>query len=275
MKPWHEVVASLEVDARRGTFPRALPADSGSAAAVVWTDPAPRPEAESAPDEVGDRGGRDPLTGLACRAALVHALQDALVLPAESAPFAVALVDLDGFRATNQGLGYAAGDRLLHTAARRLETCLRRGDTLVRFGSDEFAILLVDVQSSDAARVGDRLQAALCAPLDLGGNVLCPQASVGIAVRAPHHARPEDVIRDAERALSRARAAGKGRSEVFDPGLDPRAVTLSQLEAALRRAIDSEDFRTHYEPMVSVKGGQVTGFEILLWRRSGGVRARR
>jgi EAL domain-containing protein (putative c-di-GMP-specific phosphodiesterase class I) len=62
---------------------------------------------------------------------------------------------------------------------------------------------------------------------------------------------------------------------VFDPGLDPRAATLSQLEAALRRAIDSEDFRTHYEPMVSVKGGQVTGFEILLWRRSGGVRARR
>ena len=94
-------------------------------------------------------------------------------------------------------------------------------------------------------------------------------------MRAPHHARPEDVLRDAERAVGRARAAGKGRSEVFDPALDPRAATLSQLEAALRRAIDSEDFRTHYEPMVSVKGGQVSGFEILLWRRSGGVRPRR
>jgi len=274
VEPWHEVVASLEVDARRGTFLRSVPAPGS--AAVVWTDPtAPSPIAEASPEEVGDRSARDPLTGLACRATLLASLQGALDIPVESAPFAVALIDLDGFRATNQGLGYAAGDRLLHAAARRLETCLRRGDTLVRFGSDEFAILLADVQPADAPRIGDRLQAALSAPIDLGGTVLCPQASVGIVVRSAHHVRPEDVIRDAERALGRARAAGKGRSEVFDPGLDPRAATLSQLEAALRRAIDSEDFRTHYEPMVSVKGGQVTGFEILLWRRSGGVRARR
>lgn len=275
VEPWHEVVASLEVDARRGTFARALPTAPDGAAVVVWTDPAAPASVESAPEEVGDRGARDPLTGLACRASLVRALQDALATPPGSATFAVAVIDLDGFRSTNQGLGYAAGDRLLHAAARRLETCLRRGDTLVRFGSDEFAILLADVQPADAVRVGDRLQAALSAPIDLSGTVLCPQASVGIAVRAAHHARPEDVLRDAERALGRARAAGKGRSEVFDPGVDPRASTLTQLEAALRRAIDSEDFRTHYEPMVSVKGGQVTGFEVLLWRRSGGMRARR
>jgi diguanylate cyclase (GGDEF)-like protein len=273
VEPWHEVVASLEVDARRGTFLRPVPDPAG--ATVVWTDPASRPVAEAPPEEVGDRSARDPLTGLACRATLVRALQEALEAPVESVPFAVALIDLDGFRATNQGLGYAAGDRLLHAAARRLETCLRRGDTLVRFGSDEFAILLTDLQPVDAGRVGDRLQAALSAPIDLSGTVLCPQASVGIAVRSPHHARPEDVLRDAERALGRARAAGKGRSEVFDPAQDPRAATLSQLEAALRRAIDSEDFRTHYEPMVSVKGGQVTGFEILLWRRSGAMRGPR
>jgi len=272
VKPWHEVVASLEVDARRGTFPRAIP--DVAAASVVWTDPSPAP-AEAAPDEVGDLSGRDPLTGLPCRAALVRAVQQALETPAEAAPFAVALIDIDGFRATNQALGYAAGDRLLHAAARRLETCLRRGDTLVRFGSDEFAILLTDVEPADAARVGERLQAALGAPIDLGGTVVCPQASVGIAMRGLPHARPEDLLRDAERALGRARASGKGRSEVFDPAADPRAATLSQLEAALRRAIDSEDFRTHYEPMVSVKGGQVTGFEVLLWRRSGGMRARR
>ena len=274
MKPWHEVVASLEVDARRGTFPRAVPDPGG--AAVVWGDPvltAP-PGVEASPAEVGDRGGRDPLTGLLCRAALVQNIQAELEGASERV-FAVAVVDLDGFRAANQILGYAAGDRLLHASARRLETCLRRGDTLVRFGSDEFAILLADLQPGDGSRVAERLQAALSAPIDLGGTVLCPQASVGIALRAAHHARPEDVLRDAERALSRARAAGKGRWEIFDPTMDPRAVTLSQLEAALRRAIDSEDFRTHYEPMVSVKGGQVTGFEILLWRRSGAMRARR
>lgn len=273
MKPWHEVVASLEVDARRGTFPRAV--SDVAAASVVWTDPSPAAGAESAPENVGDCAGRDPLTGLLCRAALVRTLQMALETPAEAAPFAVALIDIDGFRATNQGLGYSAGDRLLHAAARRLETCLRREDTLVRFGSDEFAILLTDVQPADAARVGERLQSALGAPIDLGGTVVCPQASVGIVMRGVQHTRPEEILRDAERALGRARAAGKGRSEVFDPRADPRAATLSQLEAALRRAIDSEDFRTHYEPMVSVKGGQVTGFEILLWRRSGGLRARR
>jgi len=273
VEPWHEVVASLEVDARRGTFPRAVPDASG--AAVVGSDPlAADPPLAGPPAEVGDRGGRDPLTGLPARAALVQSLQEALAAPPER-PFAVAMVDLDGFRAINQDLGYAVGDRLLHASARRLETCLRRGDTLARFGSDEFAILLVDLQPGDAGRVAERLQAALSAPLDVGEIVLCPQVSVGIAVRAPHHARPEDVLRDAERALGRARAAGKGRSEVFDPALDPRALTLSQLEAALRRALDSDDFRTHYEPMVSVKGGQVTGFEILLWRRSGALRARR
>jgi len=274
VKPWQEVVAPLEVDARRATFPRAVP--DPATADVVWGDPVPTstPSAETTPEEVGDHSARDPLTGLASRAALVRSLHEVLAAPPERV-FAVALVDLDGFRAANQALGYAAGDRLLHASARRLETCLRRGDTLVRFGSDEFAILLADLQPADAGRVAERLQAALSAPLDVGGTVLCPQASVGVAVRAAHHARAEDVIRDAERALSRARALGKGRSEVFDPSMDPRAVTLSQLEAALRRAIDSEDFRTHYEPMVSVKGGQVTGFEILLWRRSGAMRARR
>src|SRR5262249_51148639 len=183
-----EVVASLEVDARRGTFPRALPESAGST--VVWTDPTPRPAAESVPEEVGDRSGRDPLTGLLCRAALIRALKDALATPAESAPFAAALLALHGFRATTRGLGSPAGDRLLHTAARPLEPCLRRGDPLVRFGSDEFAIIIADVQPADASRVGDRLQAALGAPIDLGGTVMCPQASVGIAVRAPHHARP-------------------------------------------------------------------------------------
>ncbi|HUG54845.1 MAG TPA: diguanylate cyclase [Vicinamibacteria bacterium] len=264
MEPWQEAIGPLDVDARRGSFPRVVP-----------EPPLPAPAAEATPCEVGDQAAHDPLTGLSCRASLIRSLQELLLRPLEVSPFAVAIVDLDGFRATNQALGYAAGDRLLHATARRLETCLRRGDTLVRFGSDEFAILLADLHAADATRVGERLQAALSAPLDLGATVLCPQASVGIAVRGPHQSRPEDILRDAERALGRARAAGKGRYDVFDPRLDPRAMTLSQLEASLRRAIDSEDFRTHYEPMVSVKGGQVTGFEVVLWRKSGGGRARR
>ncbi|PYQ52054.1 MAG: hypothetical protein DMF78_11965, partial [Acidobacteria bacterium] len=127
VKPWQEVVAPLEVDARRATFPRAVP--DPATADVVWGDPvaAARPAAETTPEEVGDHSARDPLTGLASRAALVRSLHEVLAAPPERV-FAIALVDLDGFRAANQALGYAAGDRLLHAAARRLETCLRRGD---------------------------------------------------------------------------------------------------------------------------------------------------
>ena len=274
VQPWHEVVASLEVDARRGTFLRAVPVPG--AATTVWSEPAPRPLAEAPPEEVGDRRARDPLTGLCSRATLVRVLQEALEAPVESASFAVAMIDLDGFRATNQGLGYAAGDRVAahHRAPPRDLPAPRGHARPLRLGR----VRDPPRRRAGRGRGAHRRPAAgrpQRAPRPRRRPCVCPQASVGLAVRAAHHTRPEDVLRDAERALGRARAAGKGRSEVFDPGLDPRAATLSQLEAALRRAIDSEDFRTHYEPMVSVKGGQVTGFEILLWRRSAGSRLRR
>src|SRR4029079_2843800 len=98
VQPWHEVVASLEIDARRGTFLRAVPAPD--AATTVWSEPVARPVVEAPPEEVGDRSARDPLTGLCSRAALVRVLQEALEAPIESASFAVAMIDLDGFRAT-------------------------------------------------------------------------------------------------------------------------------------------------------------------------------
>jgi GGDEF domain-containing protein len=223
VEPWHEVVASLEVDARRGTFLRPVPAGS---ATVVWADPAATPPiAEASPVEVGDRSARDPLTGLACRAAILSLLQGVLDIPVESAPFAVALIDLDGFRATNQALGYAAGDRLLHAAARRLETCLRRGDTLVRFGSDEFAILLADVQPADAARIGDRLRPR-SAPIDLGGPSCARRPAWASWCARPSRA-PEDVIRDAERALDAPAPPGRA---------DPRCSTPRSTRGPRRSA---------------------------------------
>jgi diguanylate cyclase (GGDEF)-like protein len=215
----------------------------------------------------------DPLTGLADRRVLVERLRASLATEEEPGP-AVLLVDLDGFRSVNYSLGWDAGDRLLCEVARRLRSALRDADMVARFGSDEFAVLLDGVDTAAAEDVARRILEEVSEPIELGGLELFPLACIGVAVRAPAHGRAEDLMRDAERALVRARAFGKGRIEVFDPGLDARALTLSQLEVALRRALDNDEFRTHYEPMVSVKGGQVAGFEVLLWRKSSPPAAR-
>jgi diguanylate cyclase (GGDEF)-like protein len=211
---------------------------------------------------------RDPITGLPDRNSFLSRLQRELGRTRGSAPFAVALVDLDDFKALNHTLGYAAGDALLAQVARRLETCLRRGDVLARFDADEFAIIMDEVDASTASSVCERILEALAVPFIVTGQEACPLASVGMAVRHAGHTRPEDIFRDADRALSRAKALGGGRCEVFEADMDARALALSQLEVALRRALESPEFQNHYQPIISVKGGQVAGFEVLLWRKS-------
>ena len=184
---------------------------------------------------------------------------------------AVLMVDIDGFKALNYGLGWETGDLVLREILRRLAGVLRHGDLVARLGGDEFAILLEDAHLPVATEVAARVQEAVSAQLDIGGFEIFPTACVGLALRTDAHVRPEDLMKDAERALGRARAFGRGRIEVFDSELDARALTIWELEVALRRALDSAEFRTHYEPMLSVKGGQVAGFEVLLWRKSAGT----
>jgi predicted signal transduction protein with EAL and GGDEF domain len=168
----------------------------------------------------------------------------------------------------NYGFGWEEGARLLREVARRLALAVREADVVSRLASDTFAVLLHQAEPREAQDVARRILDVLSASFELGGLEVCPLACLGIASQAPGHTRAEDLLRDAERALSRAKAFGRGRIETFDAGLDARALTLWQLEVALRRALDSEDFRNHYEPMVSMKGGQVAGFEVLLWRKS-------
>lgn len=205
------------------------------------------------------------------RAELIASLERRMARDDEG--IAVALVDLDGFKALNQDHGYAAGDRVLAATLMRLQGAV--GSAVVaRFGSDEFAVLLGGVDAAAAQGIADRLVAAVAEPVSIDGASVRLGASVGIACRTASQARPEDVLRDADRALSRARTLGGSRASVHDPVASGRPLALAELEVALRRALDTDEFREHYQPIVSVKGGQVAGFEVHLWRRSAGGRRR-
>jgi diguanylate cyclase (GGDEF)-like protein len=260
MKPaWHEVVASLETSLARG-------ANGASTAA-------PRPVPMRWREPVADRPpARLRAPSAPTRAELIAEIERRLAMGAEG--LAVALLDIDAFKVVNQDQGYAVGDRVLELTGARLAGAAA-GGMAARFGSDEFAVVLDGVEPARALASADRLLAAVSEPLALGGVSLRIGASAGIACRAEAHARPEDLVRDADRALSRARTLGGGRAVAHDANVSGRPLALAELEAALRRALDTDDFREHFQPIVSVKGGQVAGFEVHLWRRSGSNGKRR
>jgi diguanylate cyclase (GGDEF)-like protein len=233
-------------------------------------------EVKRAQDELLRSTLRDGLTGLPNRTGFLEVLDRAVARPGTGG-YAVLLVNLDGFKGVNDAVGYRGGDQVLLEAARRLETILRSGDVLARFAGDEFVILLEDVPDArrDASCVADRVLAVLSEPVDVAGQAMSPRASVGIAIGA-RGARPDAVLHEAETAMFRAKVQGKSRYQVFDGPYDARSMSLLRVEVELRRALEREEFRTHYAPTLAVKGGRVTGFEVLLWRRSGpGQAARR
>ena len=276
MKPaWHEVVASLETSIARGsnglaTAPAVAPRPS---LPMRWHDPvSDRPAPAAAPAPALQPRPR-PAAAVPTRAELLAELERRLARNADG--LAVAVVDLDGFKAVNQDQGYAGGDQVLEDTLARLAAAAGPSGLAARFGSDEFAVVLDGVEPARALAAADRLVAAVSEPLAVGGVTLRIGASAGIACRADAHARPEDIIRDADRALSRARTLGGGRALAHDAALFGRPLAMADLETALRRALDTDDFREHFQPIVSVKGGQVYGFEIHLWRKSGGTVKRR
>ena len=180
----------------------------------------------------------------------------------------VLLIDVDGFREVNARLGFEVGDRLLATVAGRLGRRLRPADTLARYGPDEFAVLLCGLRSGDEAMlVARRLMGEMDARFDLQGAMVSATASVGLAGATAGH-RPEDIVRDAERALGRAKLLGRSRCQVFQPGHDARETLLMDVETALRRALEMDEVRGRYRPTVMRKDGQVAGFEVVLWKRA-------
>ncbi len=179
--------------------------------------------------------------------------------------FAVLFIDLDRFKIINDSLGHTLGDQLLIGIASRLKACLRPTDTIARLGGDEFTILLEDIKDiSDAVHIADRIQAQLKRHFDLGGQEVFTTASIGIALSARNYEQPEALLRDADIAMYRAKALGKARFEVFNLDMHTRAVAMLQLETDLRLAIEREEFQVHYQPIVSLKTGTITGFEALV-----------
>jgi diguanylate cyclase (GGDEF)-like protein len=173
-------------------------------------------------------------------------------------------MDVDGFKNVNDSLGHEAGDRLLTAVAGRLEGCLRPGDTLARFGGDEFAVLIEDVRGSDGAvRVAGRITEELRASFSIEGQELFVGLSIGIALSGARSEEPEDLLRDADTAMYRAKDSGAGYS-VFDPAMHERAVARLDLENALRRAIKREEFLVHYQPLVRLDRGEVVAVEALV-----------
>jgi diguanylate cyclase (GGDEF)-like protein/PAS domain S-box-containing protein len=209
----------------------------------------------------------DALTGLPNRALFMDRLTHRLALEKRrhENSFAVLFLDVDRFKVINDSIGHARGDELLIEMGRRLSTCVRPGDTVARLGGDEFTILLEDVQTrGDALKVADRLQDVLRAPFSLSGQEVFSGVSIGIAHGHALYPRPEDLLRDADTALYRAKAQGRGRCVEFDTTMHDRAVELLKLETDLRRALERREFRLHYQPVVSLTTGEITGAEALV-----------
>jgi diguanylate cyclase (GGDEF)-like protein len=209
----------------------------------------------------------DTLTNLPNRALLAENLKFVIerAKQHEDYQFAVLFLDLDRFKNVNDSLGHSIGDQLLIAMARRLEHCIRDVDMVARLGGDEFAILLDGIaDSSITTAMAGRIQEKLQSPFNLSGHEVFTTTSIGIAMSSTGYDHPENMLRDADTAMYRAKAQGKACYEVFDKGMHTRAVYLLQMENDLRRALDREEFRVHYQPIVSLENGQLTGFEALL-----------
>ena len=250
-------------------------------------------ERKRAEERLVHQSFHDGLTDLPNRALFLDRLQRAITLSRRHSDFkfAVLFIDIDEFKVFNDSGGHAAGDSLLVQIAQRLTARLRGADTisrsrigedaelflgentLARPGGDEFTVLIEELHDpSDAIRVAERIQQRLAVPFDFNGQEIVLSASIGIAFSSTGVMEAADVLRDAEIAMYRAKSTGKARYEVFDHAMHAGAIKRLQLETDLRKALELDQFRVYYQPIVSLSTGQIVGFETLSrWQRPEGL----
>jgi PAS domain S-box-containing protein len=250
-------------------------------------------ERKRAEDALAHNALHDALTNLPNRELFLDRVRHALTLSQRhpSYKFAVLFIDIDQFKVFNDSLGHTTGDELLVQIGRRLSTSLRGADVisrsgltdamqsapgeegLARLGGDEFTVLLEDIRdSSDAIRVAERIQKRLETAFSVASQDIVITASIGIAFSAASYADSEEVVRDAEIAMYRAKQDGKGSCRVFDNAMHAFAVKRLRLETDLRKALDAGEFRVHYQPIVSLQTEKIVSFEALSrWQRPEGL----
>ncbi|MCX7620403.1 MAG: EAL domain-containing protein [Acidimicrobiales bacterium] len=211
----------------------------------------------------------DPLTELPNRLLFFDRLEVAMARSRRNGTAtAVLFMDLDHFKVVNDSQGHGFGDQLLIAVGHRIQGALRQGDSLARFGGDEFVVLCEDLRDEhEAQRLAQDIQRALNEPFNLGETETFVNVSIGIALTDGTDAEPADIVRDAHAAMHQAKERGRGRSEVFDTFMRTRAVERHQLETALRRAVARRQLQVHYQPIVDLRTGRISGVEALVrWK---------
>ena len=223
-------------------------------------------ERKTLEEELARQAFHDSLTGLSNRAVFRDRLEHALDLSARyERSLAVLLLDLDGFKTVNDSLGHDVGDQLLVAVGARIEKSARSSDTVARLGGDEFVVLLEeDVDEEQALAVATRMLNVLAAPFEVGDREVFIGASIGIALSDGGPVEADDLIRNADTAMYAAKAAGRGRSEIFQPAMHVRALERFEVQAGLRRALGRSEFRLQYQPIVDFATGEVQGVEALI-----------
>jgi diguanylate cyclase (GGDEF)-like protein len=208
----------------------------------------------------------DLLTGLPNRSLFLHRLQQAIAGGRQGAAdsFALLFIDCDRFKLVNDSLGHLAGDRLLVLLGHRIAGCLRSADTLARLGGDEFAVLIENGVPGGAWALADRLHQACERPIDLDDRQVFVSVSIGITLGSADYESPSEMLRDADTAMFRAKARGRGTTAVFERGMHLEAVSRLQMETELRQALERGELRVHYQPIWLLAGNTIAGFEALM-----------
>ncbi|MAI14019.1 MAG: diguanylate cyclase [Rhodospirillaceae bacterium] len=212
----------------------------------------------------------DTLTGLPNRTLFLDRIRQILKKRErnQTLQYAVIYIDLDRFRLVNESLGHVHGDELIIQTGHRLRDCVQPGDTVARLGGDEYAILMEDIDDINLAiKLTETIQSEFSKPFSLGDKEVFSSGSMGVAYSNLDYERPEDIIRDAELAMYKAKRLGNSKSVLFDDNFRRSPISPIDLDTDLRRALDRNEMQIHYQPIISLRDGVISGFEALLrWK---------